>query len=55
MLIPWISKAILQKCEERDTLLKSIPNKRDPVTKKYLVFYNFVFLFLLICWLVLVK
>ena len=26
---PWISKEILRKCKERDSILKSISNERD--------------------------
>ena len=29
MLKPWISKEILRKCKERDSILKSISNERD--------------------------
>ena len=31
MLKPWISKEILQKCKERDSLLKCISYEDDPV------------------------
>ena len=31
MLKPWITKDILRKCNERDSLLKDIKNETDPV------------------------
>ena len=33
MLKPWISKEILQKCKNRDSILKSIAKENDPVKK----------------------
>ena len=34
MLKPWITKDILRKCNERDSLLMDIKNENDPVRKK---------------------
>ena len=36
MLKPWITKNILDKCDERDNLLKEIKNENDPVRIKIL-------------------
>ena len=36
MLKPWITKDILRKCNERDSLLMDIKNENDPVRKKIL-------------------
>ena len=36
MLKPWITKNILDKCDERDNLLKEIKNENDPVRVKLL-------------------
>jgi Notch-like protein len=36
MLKPWITKDILRKCDERDSLLKEIKAEIDPVRKKIL-------------------
>ena len=36
MLKPWITKDILKKCDERDSLLKEIKNENDPVRTKIL-------------------
>ena len=36
MLKPWITKDILRKCDERDSLLKEIKSENDPVRKKIL-------------------
>ena len=36
MLKPWITKEILRKCDERDSLLKEIKDENDPVRKKIL-------------------
>ena len=33
MLKPWITKVLLQKCKERDSILKSISKEIDPVQK----------------------
>ena len=33
MLKPWISREILQKCKERDSLLTCISKERDPAKK----------------------
>ena len=33
MLKPWISRENLQKCKEKDKLLKSISKGRDPAKK----------------------
>ena len=34
MLKPWITKDILKKCDERDSLLKEIKDENDPIRKK---------------------
>ena len=36
MLKLWIAKEILQKCKERNALLKSISKERDPAKKNAL-------------------
>jgi hypothetical protein len=36
MLKPWITKDILRKCDERDSLLKDIKAENDPIRKKIL-------------------
>ena len=36
MLKPWITKDILRKCDERDSLLKEIKDENDPIRKKIL-------------------
>ena len=36
MLKPWISKEILQKCKNRDSILKSISKENDPIKKSAL-------------------
>ena len=36
MLKPWITRDILRKCDERDTLLKTIKDENDPIRKKIL-------------------
>ena len=36
MLKPWITKNILDKCDERDNLLKEIKNENDPARIKIL-------------------
>ena len=33
MMKPWISKEILQKCNQRDLILKNISKEKDPVRK----------------------
>ena len=35
MLKPWITKDILKKCDERDSLLKEIKDENDPIRKKF--------------------
>ena len=36
MLKPWITKDILEKCDERDSLLKELTAEDDPIRKKIL-------------------
>ena len=36
MLKPWITKDILRKCDERDSILKDIKSENDPIRKKIL-------------------
>ena len=36
MFKPWISKEILQKCQNRDSILKGISRENDPVKKSNL-------------------
>ena len=36
MLKPWITKDILEKCDERDRLLKELTAENDPIRKKIL-------------------
>ena len=36
MLKPWITKDILKKCDERDSLLKELKEENDPIRKKIL-------------------
>ena len=36
MLKPWITKEILKKCDERDTLLKELKSDKDPTRKTIL-------------------
>ena len=36
MLKPWITKEILQKCKNRDSILKNISKENDPLIKSYL-------------------
>ena len=36
MLKPWITKEILEKCDERDNLLKELKSEEDPIRKKIL-------------------
>ena len=36
MLKPWITRDILKKCDERDSLLKEIKDENDPIRKKIL-------------------
>ena len=32
MLKPWITKDILRKCDERESILKDIKSENDPIT-----------------------
>ena len=36
MLKPWISKEILRKCKERDSILKYVTNEMNPAKKSTL-------------------
>ena len=36
MMKPWITRDILKKCDERDSLLKDIKSENDPIRKKIL-------------------
>ena len=36
MLKPWITKDILNKCDERDNMLREIKSEEDPIRKKIL-------------------